>query len=386
MTDLTNILRRGEDSKTQFKLSFKSTDALAAEISAMANGQGGQIVVGVSDSGNVEGVQDLPRLNNMISNACSQKIEPPLSVETQNYIENDRLVVLINIPLGPTKPYIANKRDYWIKVGADKRRATREELKRLMQASGGLFADEMILAQTSIADIDRYGFTEFFERTYGMQLDSTEISMENALCHLKLMAKGNLSLAGLLLFGKGPERLVPQFQVKGVAFAGTDKAGSVYLDSEDIGGPLPLQFKDSMAFLKRNLHKRQQGQSFNTTGILEIPPIALEEAVVNALVHRDYFINAGVRLFIFEDRIEIISPGSLPNTVTTDNIRYGIQIVRNPILVSFLGKLDIPYRGIGSGILRMIRECRQAGVEEPEFIENKEAGTFSVVFQRPRNT
>ena len=161
-------------------------------------------------------------------------------------------------------------------------------------------------------------------------------------------------------------------------------AGSAYLDSEDIGGPLPLQFKDGMAFLKRNLYKRQQGQSVNSTGLLEVPSIALEEALVNALVHRDYFISAGVRLLIFDDRIEIISPGSLPNTVTTENIRYGIQVVRNPILVSFLSKLDIPYRGIGSGILRMMRECRQAGISQPEFVEDKEAATFKVVFMRPQ--
>ena len=162
MIDLKTILRRGEDSRTQFKSTFKSVDALAAEICAMANSHGGQIIVGVSDSGEIEGVQDLQRLNGMISNACSQKIDPPLSVTTRNVVESDRCVVLIEVPLGPNKPYVANKRDYWVKVGADKRRATREELKRLMQASGGLFADEMVLPPTGIEDVDRYAFSEFF--------------------------------------------------------------------------------------------------------------------------------------------------------------------------------------------------------------------------------
>jgi len=104
---------------------------------------------------------------------------------------------------------------------------------------------------------------------------------------------------------------------------------------------------------------------------------------VNALIHRDYFVNSGVRLFVFDKRVEIISPGRLPNTVTSENIRYGIQIARNPILLSFVSKLRIPYRGIGSGVMRMISECRKSGIPTPEFVENRESNFFKVLFARP---
>ena len=133
----------------------------------------------------------------------------------------------------------------------------------------------------------------------------------------------------------------------------------------------------------RNLRKRQNGQNFNFPGVMEIPQIALEEAVVNALVHRDYLINSSIRVFIFDNRVEIISPGKLPNTATIETIKVGIQIVRNPILVSFVPKLELPYRGLGSGIPRMIEECRKAKLPEPEFIEDKITETFKVVFYRP---
>jgi len=380
--NLIEMIKRGEDSQTQFKLRFDSVDALAAEISAMANSEGGIILVGISDTGESIGIQDVRSLNQMISNACSQKIDPPLTVSTHNMFFKNKLIVKIQVPLGANKPYAVNKRDFWIKVGADKRRASREELKRLMQASSGLYADEMPVANTALSDIDIYSFRRFYEEQYDLKIDEIELALETLLLNLRLMINNQLTLAGLLLFGRQPEMVKPQYQIKGVAFAGIDTGGNEYLDSEDIGGTLPAVYKSGMAFLKRNLRRQQKGQSFNLPGILEIPEIALEEAFVNALIHRDYFVNSGIRLFVFDDRVEIISPGKLPNTVTTENIKYGIQIVRNPLLLSYAPKLKIPYRGIGSGISRMIRECKKAKIPAPEFIEDRKSELFKVIFFR----
>lgn len=382
MKNLLKIIKRGEDSKTQFKLRFDSVDALAAEISALANSEGGIIIVGVSDTGRLMGVKDLRKLNQFISNACSQKMEPPISVITENLTYNNKLVVMISVPRGTNKPYAVNKSDFWIKVGADKRRASREELRRLMQASGALYADEMAISGTGTDDVDMYSFRRFYEEQYGMAIEEIGLPIDRIMSNLKLMEGDSLTLAGLLLFAKQPELLKPQYLVKAVAFAGNDIGGNKYLDSEDIGGTLPVVFKEGMAFLKRNLRKKQKGQPFNFPGILEIPEIALEEAVVNALIHRDYFVNSGVRLFVFDNRVEIISPGRLPNTVTTENIKHGIQMVRNPILLSFVSKLKIPYREIGSGVIRMINECRNAGIPDPELVEDREAELFKVVFIR----
>ena len=383
ISELHEIISRGEDSKTQLKRQFDSVDALATEIAAMLNSEGGLLIVGVSDSGEICGVADIRQLNQWISNACSQKIEPPVSVITENLKIGDKLVVVISIPLGTDKPYAVNKTAFWVKVGADKRRATREELRRLMQASGALYADEMPLAHTSWDELDLFRLREFYKQQYDQEIDQLNAFTERSLSNLKLLKSRHLTLAGLLLFGKAPQQIRPQLMVKAVTFIGNRLEGTEYLDSEDIGSTLAEQFKGTMGFLKRNLRKQQNGQNFNFPGIMEIPEIALEEAVVNALVHRDYLISSSIRVFIFDNRVEIISPGKLPNTATVESIRVGIQIVRNPVLISFVPKLGLPYRGLGSGIPRMIEECRKANRPEPKFIEDKAAETFTVVFDRP---
>lgn len=385
VSELRKIISRGEDSKTQLKRQFNSIDAFAAEIAAMLNSDGGQIIVGISDSGEIVGIQDVRKLNQWISNACSQKIDPPASVVTENLRIDGKLIVVISVPLGTDKPYAVNKTAFWVKVGADKRRATREELRRLMQASGTFYADEMPLAHTSLDDLDLFRFRYFYKHQYGQEIEHLDASAERILSNLKLLKSPHLTLAGLLLFGKEPQRIRPQFMVKAVAFIGNTLGGTEYLDSEDIGSTLSDQFRNTMGFLKRNLRKRQNGQNFNFPGILEIPEVALEEAIVNALVHRDYLINSGIRVFIFDNRVEIISPGRLPNTATIEAIKVGIQMVRNPVLVSFVPKLELPYRGLGSGIPRMIEECRKAKLPEPALIEDKIAETFTVVFHRPTN-
>jgi predicted HTH transcriptional regulator len=131
-----------------------------------------------------------------------------------------------------------------------------------------------------------------------------------------------------------------------------------------------------MSFLTRNLHHVQAGQNFNSTGILEVSKIALEELLQNALTHRDYTKNASINLLIFDDRIEIVSPGSLPNSLTVENIKYGNAVVRNSLIVSFSSKV-MKYRGLGSGIRRALKE-------EPclRLIDDKEAEQFRVIIPR----
>jgi predicted HTH transcriptional regulator len=278
---------------------------------------------------------------------------------------------------------MANGRDVWVKVGADKRRASREEIQRLLQESANLFADEGAVEGTSLADLDLREFRELYERRTKESLDDIDVPVEKVLENMKLMEGGKCTLAGLLLLGKKPQHKRPSHIVKAVSYIGNDLAGSEYRDSRDIAGTIPQMFKASIAFLTNNLRMLQKDQDFNSIGILEIPKVALEEAVINALVHRNYYIASNIRIFVFDNRVEIRSPGKLPNTLTVESIQYGIHVERNPIIVSLLRDFEgIPYRGIGSGIQRILRECQQAGVRvEFHNLENEEQ--FHVVFYRP---
>lgn len=382
--ELLELIEKGEDSQTQFKERFDSIDSLAAEICAFSNSNGGNILVGVSDDGDIIGLstEDIRKLNQWVSNACSQKIDPQVSVTTQNIKYNDKIVMVINVPIGMNKPYMANGKDIWVKVGSDKRRAKREEIQRLLQSSGHLYADEMPVDDTNFRDIDLELFKSFYEHRTGEKFEGLDVPLEKVMSNLKLMVNGKLTLAGLLVFGKKPEEKKPQFIIKAVSFFGNSPAGGEYKDSRDISGNIPKIFDVGRAFLINNLRKIQKGQHFDTTGILEIPIIALEEALINAIVHRNYFLSSNIRIFIFDDRVEIISPGALPNTVNVESMKMGIHIERNPILVSLLKDIKgIPYRGIGTGVQRIIRECKNAGIKV-DLIEEKDAEQFKVVFCR----
>lgn len=138
--------------------------------------------------------------------------------------------------------------------------------------------------------------------------------------------------------------------VKAVKYPGTTIHTSKYDDTEDFGGPLRSVFDDALAFVLCNLHRVQAGRGVNSPGVPEIPPTVFEKL----LVHRDYLINAPIRLFIFDDRIEIICPGTLPNNPTVENIRAGDSNLRNPIVASFVAKGVLPYGGLGSGVPRAL--------------------------------
>ena len=135
-------------------------------------------------------------------------------------------------------------------------------------------------------------------------------------------------------------------------------------------------FQQTMSFILANIRQIQGDQPVNSIGMSEIPRISLEEIVVNALVHRDYFISAPIRVFVFSDRVEVISPGHLPNNLTVENIKAGNSNARNPILASFANQI-LPYRGYGSGILRAIQ-----AYPDIDFIDDKNGNTFKVVFKR----
>jgi ATP-dependent DNA helicase RecG len=187
---------------------------------------------------------------------------------------------------------------------------------------------------------------------------------------------GMLNLAGLLLFGEQPERFKPQFVVKAVKYPGPSIHTSKYDDTEDFSGSLRSVFDAALAFVLRNLHKVQAG-GVNSPGVSEIPPVVFEELLVNALVHRDYLISAPIRLFVFDDRIEVISPGTLPNNLTVANIRAGNSNLRNPILASFVAKGVLPYRGLGSGVPRALEAW-----PDIEFRDDRDGSLFVATVKR----
>jgi len=380
---LKAILNRGEDSKHQFKADFRSIDKLAVEISAFTNSDGGMIIIGVSDACELIGVskKDVSRLNQQISNATTNKIDKQIFVKTEIIVCDDKRILIILIPRRNNKPYAVNRVDVWVKSGADKRRAPIEETLRLAQSSGFLYADESE-TETSVKDIDLDFFKARYHSFYQEQIERLEIPIENLLVNIRLMKDDKLTLAGLLLFGKNPEFVKPQFGIKATYFEGSEISGQRYKDSENIRGKLINQYLDGIYFIKRNLRRIQGNQNFNAPGMLEIPEETFSEIIANAIVHRNYYIDSSIQINLFDDRLEVNSPGNLPNTINEENVKFGVHIERNPIILYFLEKdTKFRYSGKGTGIPRVIKLCEEAGIKI-KLINDRHKQQFSVIFYR----
>jgi len=379
--ELKSIVARGEDSRLQFKLDIRNVDTLAAEMVAFSNSEGGRILIGVTDAGEVKGIprSEVGRINPIISNAASQHVRSPISPTTENLaVAAGRVVIILTISKGIDKPYFDRNGVIWLKSGADKRRLnSKEELRRLFQITDQLHADGLP-TKAGIDALDKLRFRDFLRDIYKREFPSDPVELTRLLQNMNLAtAAGFLNLAGVLMFAERPEWIKPQFVIKAIRYPGNKVHATDYLDTEDFAGPLRKVFDDALAFVMRNLHKVQAGRGVNAPGLSEIPESVFEELLVNALVHRDYLVSAPVRLFIFNNRIEIISPGHLPNNLTVEKILAGNSNIRNPILVSYVAKGLLPYHGLGSGIKRALDAWPQI-----DFIDDRDGCLFTATVHR----
>ena len=376
---IIQILEQGEDSKNQFKKNINNIDALAIEMIAFSNTLGGKIFIGVDDDGSIVGLttDDIRRINQLLSNAASQNVKPAINPLTEIVTINERRILIIDVSQGMNKPYQDKNGAIWVKSGADKRKATaREELQRLFQSSNMIHADVIPANGMTVSDIDMPYFRSFFQKRYNKSLEDQQVPLEQLITNLNLGKDGILNTTGALLFSNTPEIRLPAYIVKAAAFPGTSIATEEYIDSRDITGKLSDIFQQTIGFLLDNTRRFQGEHGINSPGELEIPRIVLEELVANALVHRDYFISAPVRVFVFSDRIEIISPGHLPNNLTVENIKAGNSNIRNPVLASFAYQI-LPYRGFGSGIIRALELY-----PDIEFIDDRQGNIFKCIIRR----
>jgi len=377
--ELLSIIANGEDSTHQFKVNVSNANAIASEMAAFSNSKGGQILMGVCDDGSIAGLSndDIREINKLIANATIHNIKPAINPISQNFTLPNGMVLLLTVESGLNKPYMDYQGYIWVKNASDKRRVTaREELQRMFQETALLHADEIIVPGTSVADVDREFFESFFEKVVGEPLDEQDLPLAQLMENMNLMKAGELNRSGALLFALRPQFRLPMFMVKAVAFPGVDIADLTYIDSQDITGKLSDVFQKTRSFVLSNIHYQQNEQGFNSIGEPEIPRIVFEELIANALIHRDYFVSAPVKVLVFCDRIEIVSPGHLPNNLTIENVKLGNSNVRNPILASFAPRV-LPYRGLGSGILRAIK-----AYPDIDFIDDRDGNVFKVVIYR----
>jgi len=380
-SELIERISNGEDSYTQFKEQIIHAKDLAKEFVAFSNAMGGVIIFGVCDDGSLNDLDksEVERIGQLVGNVGQENVKPPIHPLIQNFtIENHRLIV-VSIEEGGSKPYKTSSGIYYTKSGADKKIMSDEELKRLFSEPKGLYADEEVLLQTTIHNLNHqlyYLYLEKHNKDVFKELERGALELEKLLENEMIMRDGSLTLSGNLIFGINPQRFTPSFYINCCYFDGNDISVTKYISKRRILGTFSKLYEDSLDFIKSNLRSRQVEENFNSNGVLEIDEIVLGELIVNALIHRDYYINSSIKIFMFHNRIEIISPGKLTNSLTVENIINGRSICRNPILDSICENI-LPYSGYRSGIKRVLSINPNV-----EFINDRELEQFKCIIPR----
>ena len=384
MDDVLKQIEAGEVSGVQFKERILDKYDIACELVAFSNSHGGKLVVGIKDkTGEINALSysEVQETTNLLSDIASENVVPSILIKIDTIEVEDGNLVIATVKEGLNKPYHDNKGIVWVKNGADKRKVfDNAELAEMMTDCGSFAPDEAGVRDATVNDLDATTIKQFlgnrFERVLekkgltGDAYNEASLDMicsaiakghdcEKILRNLRFIRPdGTLTVAAMLLFGKYTQRWMPMMTAKCICFAGNSVGSKVFRDKvndADMEGNLLHQYDTIMDFFTRNLHNVQVEDEFNSMGKLEIPYTSLVEFTVNSLVHRSLNMKAPVRIFIFDNRVEIHSPGALPNGLTIDDIKAGTSMPRNMFLFNNAIYL-LPYTGVGSGITRALDE------------------------------
>lgn len=355
LTELRERIARWEDLHTEFKEAPISAHDSVAAIVAFANTDGGQLVFGVTEGRQIVGIADPDALARQIDNYAVNNCEPPVTV-VQEFIygPEPNPVVVVNIPKGDMRPYRTNEGRYYVRNTSGRRPASREELLRLFQAVESLYYDETPMQRLTEADLDLSALERYLERTGQTALDPDRSRL---LTNWRLLAQGHPTLAGVVFFGAEPQRHLPYVQINAARFPGDDDSVEP-ADRKDLTGRLLDIIEQAERFLDLHLRRPHEIEGFRPEARPELPKEALREAIVNAVAHRDYVVRAPIRLFVLDDRIDIHTPGKLPNTVDEAAMRAGVHVVRNPHIYARLTDAGL-VTGAGTGVRRLIRLSKE---------------------------
>jgi ATP-dependent DNA helicase RecG len=366
-------------------------------MAALLNLEGGHILLGVDDDGTVSGLTREPKLaEEWVMELARVHVQPPVIPYWEKFSwEESRVIGVITLPAdSPDKPYKVKRASAWvtqIRVGSTTRDSTREEESRLYQQSGLMRYDTKPIPGTSFADLDQQRLVNYFRdiRAQDSPSDGDEEGWRRLLINTDLMVEDRgrtISTAGaIILFGRKPNRYLPQAGVSAEAYPGTDKdyaakersalrgpAVALLSSAEDVVETGVIE--QALEFVRRNTHveaKVEEGGRRNERW--DYPSDAVREAVVNAVAHRDYTITVtDIELSIYSNRLEVISPGRLPNTVTVEKMRAGYRASRNELIKEVLR--DYGYmEATGLGVPRkIVRGMREHNGTDPDLIEEED--------------
>ena len=360
---LSNLIALGEGFTTEFKRT--GTSNLGREICAFANATGGIILIGVADDGKITGVANHNDLKSRVQ-SIARSAEPPIAIDVESIGE----VLCITVPEQHSKPYSFGGK-FFIREGATTQQMARTEIREFFFKEGLIHFDE---TPCTNYDMERDLTPEIWSRFIQHAHLPEGLEPSPALDNLHLTKDGKMTHAGAWLLSDDITRYTLQAHVTCAMFRGTTK--TYILDRKDFTGDLYAIYEAVMIYLQAKLNTALIPHARGRDERLELPVDALREALVNAIAHRDYRSSANVQLYIFYDRLEIVTPGGLPAGMREEDL--GVKSVpRNPLLFGLFYRMGMVEQ-VGSGIKRIREMCRDYGVAEPviEVSENWVTTTF----------
>lgn len=367
--DIKILIQEGEGTTLEFKENLSVS--FAREIVALANTVGGRILLGVRDDGSVTGIRDTNSFRARIQD-IARNCDPPVKV----MVEPVDKVLVVHVRESDTKPVQCSEGFFW-RQGAVTQKLSRNEIRDFFRAEGAIRFD--------LSPCPRFGYPQDFDREkYNAWLKLSGITgrprTEDVLVNIEAAERSGGKLlfrnAGVLFFAKNVRHFFNQAYITCLLAKGTDKVH--ILDRKDFDGGIVADIEDALRFIERNTRTAYRIERLKRENIPEYPMKALREAITNAVMHRDWFIDgANVFVEIYTDRIEVVSPGGLPKGMTLADL--GTKSVRrNALIADLLHRIDFIEKA-GTGIKRIRDEARQGGYPEPEW----EANGFTTAIFRP---
>jgi len=384
-TQITEIIAAGENAKTEFKRDDARPERLAREIVSFANMNGGRILLGVEDDGTISGIRRKNPQAWLMDTVIGRYVAPPVVPDYEEVVMDDGRVAVVDVPMGAAKPYAVrrgDKLDYYLRLGNTCQLASREQLARLFESGGLVSVEKMPVYGSAMHELDMRRLREYFRKILG---EDEIADWRRKLLYRDLLVKVDgdeetvyCSFAAYALFALQPKRRLPQAGLRLLVFPGADMDYNANLD-EVLDIPfVGLGKQERGKFIEQSLPNRALSylqphiSEERLTGATrrrhwDYPPEVIRELLVNAFAHRDWTKQNDARLVVYNDRMEITSPGALPNGMSVEKIKEGQQAPRNTNMVRILrdyGLMDDRGMGIRRKVIPLMREHNDS---EPEF-------------------
>ena len=363
-----------ESSTVELKREIPSFNQIARTAVSFANLYGGRIVIGVNDDRTINGINDelvdklLNTLGESIFTLTSPAIIPSIHVKR----EGDKSIIVIDVPEGMQKPYFLSSeglaKGTYVRSGRSSLRATSEVIDNLRWQSRGKNYDEQPLFRSIVEDLDKKQILDFIN-SIGYK-EKRELAQLSSLREYKILVEDSgrtyPTKGGMLLFGQKIDRFFSEAYIVVSVFS--NEKDRVISATIDCSGSIMSQIKNAYDFIIKNLSKSVKIKNLKRDEKLEIPSVAIREALVNAVAHRDYSIAGPIKIGIYPNRIEIFNPGIFPGPIPQHELKSGITYIRNSVICRVLREVGMVEK-LGTGLATIFNSYEKANLKEPSIIE-----------------